>query len=335
MEAMGKTMKKQMMACVLHDIGNLQYESVPMPVRADGEVLIKIKASGICGSDVPRVFTKGTYHFPTIPGHEFSGQIMEADDAALVGKKCTVFPLLPCRKCASCESGNYAQCQDYDYFGSRCDGAFAEYISVPIWNVLIAPDELSYEEIAMCEPLAVALHSLEHANLKANNSVAVFGAGPIGVMIGKWAKYKGAGKVYLLDIDPQKIAFAEKLGFETKLEGPVDVCIEGAGVSQTFEQAMFAAKPFGTVVLMGNPAKEMELSQKGYWEILRKELHVCGTWNSSYCNSQNDWNTALQCMRDLDISCLLSHKFSLSQHKEAFDLMKNREEYFSKVMFVL
>lgn len=327
--------KEEMMACVLHAIGDLRYEAVEKPIRKKGELLVEIKASGICGSDLPRVFTKGTYHFPTIPGHEFSGQIVEADDAKLIGKKCTVFPLLPCRKCVSCESGNYAQCENYNYFGSRCDGGFAEYISVPEWNVLIAPEELSYEEIAMCEPLAVALHSLERANLEAGNSIAVFGAGPIGVMIGKWAKLKGANKVYLIDIDPNKIAFAKELGFETKLDGHVDVCIEGAGVSQTLEQAMFAAKPFGTVVLMGNPARDMTLTQKGYWEILRKELHINGTWNSSYNKARNDWNTALQCMKKLDISCLVSHKFPLDKHAEALNLMNDRKEYFSKVMFVV
>lgn len=326
---------KEMKACVLHAIGDMRYESVAIPVRKKGEILIKIKASGICGSDLPRVFTKGTYHFPTIPGHEFGGRIVDADDTTLVGKKCTVFPLLPCRTCASCEAGNYAQCENYNYFGSRCDGGFAEYISVPEWNVLIASDDLSYEEIAMCEPLAVALHSLERANVEAGASVAIFGAGPIGVMIAKWARLKGADRVFLVDIDPNKIAFAEKLGFETKIDGHVDVCIEGAGVSQTLEQAMYAAKPFGTVVLMGNPARDMTLSQKGYWEILRKELHISGTWNSSYNQGRNDWKTALKCMKALDISCLVSHKFPLEKHEEAFNLMNDRKEYFSKVMFVL
>ena len=322
-----------MKACVLHNINDLRFEEVSAPVRKDGEVLVEIKASGICGSDLPRVFTKGTYHFPTIPGHEFGGKIIDADDKELIGKKCTVFPLIPCKSCASCEGGNYAQCSNYNYFGSRCDGGFAEYISVPVWNVLIAPDELSYEEIAMCEPLAVALHSLERANLQAGGKVAVFGAGPIGIMIGKWARLKGAKKVSLIDIDPKKIEFAQNLGFETEITEPVDISIEGAGVSQTLEQAMFHTKPFGTVVLMGNPAKNMELSQKGYWEILRKELTLKGTWNSSYNGTRNDWKTSLENMKKLDISCLVSHKFDLSECNKAFEIMNNRTEYFNKVMF--
>ena len=328
---MGKTMK----ACVLHAVNDLRYEEVEKPIRKSGEVLVKIKASGICGSDLPRVFTKGTYHFPTIPGHEFGGKIIDADDKKIIGKKCAVFPLVPCRECSSCESGNYAQCSNYNYFGSRCDGGFSEYISVPLWNILIAPDELSYEEIAMCEPLSVALHSLERADLQAGNKVAVFGAGPIGVMIGKWARLKGAGEVYLIDIDPKKVEFARKLGFETEIKEPVDISIEGAGVSQTLEQAMFNTKPFGTVVLMGNPAKNMELSQKGYWEILRKELILKGTWNSSYNGTRNDWKTSLENMEKLDITCLVSHRFDLSECNKAFEIMNNRTEYFNKVMFVI
>lgn len=86
-----------MKALNLHAVGDLRYEDVPMPVRQAGEVLLKVHACGICGSDLPRVFTKGTYHFPTVPGHEFAGEIVEADDPSLVGRRAAVFPLLPCR----------------------------------------------------------------------------------------------------------------------------------------------------------------------------------------------------------------------------------------------
>ena len=324
-----------MKACVLHAINDLRYEEVEKPIPKPGEVLVKIKASGICGSDIPRVFTKGTYNFPTIPGHEFGGIIEEAEKKALIGKKCTVFPLLPCRKCDMCDLGNYAQCENYNYFGSRCDGGFAEYIAVPEWNIVIAPDELSYEEIAMCEPAAVALHSLERANVRAGDSLAVFGAGPIGIMIGKWAQIKGISDIYLIDIDPKKVEFAESLGFKTELSEQVDISIEGAGVSQTLEQAAIWTKPFGTVVCMGNPAEKMELSQKGYWNILRKELMLKGTWNSGYKSSENDWKTVLKSLNKLDIGCLVSHRYSLSECNEAFNLVNDRKVYFNKVMFMV
>jgi len=323
-----------MKACVLHSIGNLRYEQVPDPIRKPGEVLIKIRASGICGSDIPRVFEKGTYHFPTIPGHEFGGEIIQADDTSLVGKRCAVFPLLPCRKCINCQTGQYAQCSDYNYFGSRCDGGFAELISVPLWNVVLAPDDLSYELIALAEPCAVALHSLEHASLPVGARVCIIGAGPIGIMISKWAKLKGASKVCLVDIDKKKIDFAQKLGFETDIDGKYDIVIEGTGSSPGLETAILVAKTFGTVVLMGNPAKDMTMSQKTYWAILREELTLKGTWNSSYNISKNDWSTAIMHMNQLDLSCLVTHTFGLDKHDEAFSVIRDAKELVSKVMFV-
>lgn len=323
-----------MKACVLHAVNDLRYEEVPNPIRKSGEVLIRIRASGICGSDVQRVFEKGTYSFPTIPGHEFGGEIIDADDKSLVGRKCAVFPLLPCRDCSCCELGDYAQCEDYNYFGSRCDGGFAELISVPQWNIVLAPDEISFEEIAMTEPCAVALHSLEKTDFRTGSSVCVFGAGPIGIMVGKWARLKGASKITLVDIDERKIEFARKLGFETEIDGLYDFVIEGAGVSASYENSTKVAKPFATVVLMGNPVKDMVISQKGYSDILRKELIIKGTWNSSFNSRINDWETVLANLKELDILALVSHRFNISECNEAFDLMKTQREFFSKVMFV-
>jgi len=323
-----------MKACVLHAIGDLRYEEVPGPVRKPGEVLIRIKASGICGSDVARVFEKGTYNFPTIPGHEFGGEIIDADDKKIIGKRCAVFPLIPCRECESCKTGHYAQCSNYNYFGSRCDGGFAELISVPLWNVILAPDNLDYELIAMTEPCAVALHSIGKTEITAETSVCIIGAGPIGIMLGKWAKIKGAKKVCLIDIDERKIEFAKKLGFETEINGKYEVVIEGTGTSSGYENAVTAAKTFGIIVLMGNPAKEMTLSQQTYWKILREELTLKGTWNSNYSAEINDWKTAVDFMDKLDISSVISHRFDFSKCNEAFSLIKERKEFVNKIMFI-
>ena len=324
-----------MKACVLHAIGDLRCENVPDPKRKQGEVLIKIRASGICGSDISRVFTKGTYHFPTIPGHEFSGEIIEADDFALIGMKCAVFPILPCCNCINCTSENYAQCENYNYFGSRCDGGFAELICVPKWNVVIASDSLSYEEIAMTEPCAVALHALEQSNLKAGSRVCIYGAGPIGIMIAKWAQLKGAVDITLVDIDRNKIIFAQSLGFNTEPYGSYDIVIEGTGVSSGFENAVSSVKTFGTLVLMGNPISEMSLSQKSYWEVLRKELTLKGTWNSIYGQNYNEWRTVLLFMDKLNLQPLISHRFELHECNIAFDMMNQRKEFYNKVMFMI
>lgn len=338
-----------MKALNLHAVGDLRYEEVPDPVRQKGEVLLKIKACGICGSDIPRIFKKGTYHFPTIPGHEFSGEVVDADRPELIGRKAAVFPLIPCRKCASCQVGEYAQCSDYDYYGSRRDGAYAEYLAVKEWN-LVYFDGISFEEAAMCEPAAVALHAVSLAQIQIGDSVAIFGAGPIGMMLGLWAKASGASQVFICDIDQSKVDFAAGMGFTAINSANVDAaayireatggrgadaCIEGAGASATWEACILAVKSFGHVVCMGNPFGDMTLTQGTYSQLLRKQLNIRGTWNSSYNDSRNDWRTSLDAISGhiVDVRPLITHRFTLEDYKQAFDLILGRKEFFSKVMF--
>jgi len=346
-----------MKACVLHGIGDLRLEDAAKPVPKKGEVLIKIKASGICGSDIPRVFSKGTYHFPMIPGHEFAGQITEAGegvDTGLVGRKAAVFPLLPCMQCDVCRIGEYAQCRNYNYFGSRCDGGFAEYIAVPAWNLVMVPDSMTYEEAAMAEPAAVAIHALRQAGIVIGDNIVIFGAGPIGLMLGQWAYAWGADRVMLVDVDENKISFAKELGFQdvwnsgdgdavdrilevTEGRG-ADIAVEGAGVSAALEQCLKGVRPFGKVVAMGNPLGEMKLSQKAYWELLRKQLKIYGTWNSSYVSlPKNDWELAIRAMGQGKISVkpFITHRFKLDECTKAFEVVRDKKEFFNKVMFVM
>ena len=141
---------KTMHAAVLHAVGDLRYEEVAFPAVAEDEVLVKVKNCGICGSDVGRVLAHGTYHFPTIPGHEFSGEVVFDAENKLTGKRVAVFPLLPCFSCENCKEERYANCTNYNYYGSRCDGGYAEYIAVKRFNLVELPDAVSFEEGAMC-----------------------------------------------------------------------------------------------------------------------------------------------------------------------------------------
>ena len=345
-----------MKACVLHSIADLRYEEVILPKVSKGEVLVKIKASGICGSDIPRVYTKGTYHFPTIPGHEFAGQIVkvgEGVNSELKDKKVAVFPLLPCMKCEQCQIGEYASCSNYNYFGSRCDGGFAEYIAVPVWNLVMVPESLSYEEAAMAEPASVAIHALRQAGIEIGDNVVIYGAGPIGLLLGQWARACGTDRVMLVDIDDKRVSFAKELGFKnvwnSKNGDPVewvmginngrkaDLVVEGTGVSIALEQCLKSARPFGKVVAMGNPLGEMKLSQKGYWELLRKQLKIFGTWNSSYVSlPKNDWKLAIRAMEQgkINVKLFITHRFSLNDCNKALDMMRDKTEFFCKVMFI-
>lgn len=322
----------------LHGINDLRYEDLPMPECGEDEVLVKVKCCGVCGSDIPRVYTKGTYHFPTVIGHEFSGQVVSDPENKLTGQRVAVFPLLPCFRCDNCKEERYATCEDYDYYGSRRDGGMSEYLAVKRWNLLQVPDALSDAEAAMCEPVAVARHAIGKLNLKKGDRLLISGAGPIGLLAGQWAKHFGAEQVYYFDIDKQKIESCKQLGFAEYEEGIAINCVlEGTGHPDALRRCLEAISPAGRMVLMGNPGGDVNLAQKTYWHILRKELTVCGTWNSAYSKQQNDWQEGLKAMAEgiINAKPLITHVFPLEKVNDAFELMKNRKEFFIKVMLTM
>lgn len=329
---------KTMRCANLHGINDLRYEDIPMPESGQDEVLVEVKSCGICGSDIPRVYTKGTYHFPTVIGHEFAGRVVWDPQKEYEGQKMAVFPLLPCFHCKSCEEGNYATCENYDYYGSRRNGGMSEYIAVKRWNLLRVPESVSYNEAAMCEPVSVARHAICKLNIKEGDNLLISGAGPIGILAGQWAKSFGAGQVYYFDIDERKIELAKQLGFARYQEGQnINCVLEGTGYSDALAKCLAAVEPSGRMVLMGNPAGEMTLSQNTYWYILRKELTVYGTWNSSYNDRQNDWEESLKAMADgrINVKPLITHAYPLEACKHAFEMMKNKTEFFCKVMLTM
>lgn len=343
----------EMKACILHAVGDLRCEDTDTPAPKAGEALVRVGACGVCGSDIPRVFTKGAYQFPTIPGHEFAGTVEAVGDGAdksLLGKSVAVFPLIPCRQCPMCAVGEYAQCEDYGYLGSRSDGAFAEYVCAPEWNLLPVPDGVSVEVAAMAEPAAVAIHALRQGDITVGDKILILGAGPIGLMLGMWAQACGATKVLLVDIDEAKLDFARALGFgdgfnskDGGLEAWVDdetgrgadLVVEASGSSSAFEQCMGTARTFGRVVLMGNPLGDMKLSQNAYWAILRKQLTVRGTWNSAYSDMPlNEWRLSLDAMAGakLNLKPLITHRVGLNGLPDALAAIRDRTEFSCKVM---
>jgi L-iditol 2-dehydrogenase len=345
-----------MNALVLHAVGDARLERIPRPVAAEGEVLIRVAFCGVCGSDIPRTFVKGTYQFPTVCGHEFAGTVVECGPGVgeyRPGDRVVVFPLLWCGKCAACELGNYVQCSDYDYYGSRRDGAFAEFVAVPPGNLIRVPDGVSLEAASMTEPAAVALHALKRAGRSlVGESVAVFGAGPIGLIAAQWARAMGAARVILFDLVPEKLAMAKGLGFELAFNArhvdPVakineltggfgaEVAIEAAGVPATLVQAIATARVCGRVVIMGNPAADVTLPAALISQAMRRELDILGTWNSSFSAAGNndDWRAVLGAVASgaIDLDSLVTHRVPLAAAFEALVMMRDQSEFFSKVL---
>jgi L-iditol 2-dehydrogenase len=345
----------KMKANVLFGINDLRYVDVAMPEPKDGEVLVRVKASGICGSDVARVFSTGTYSFPTIPGHEFSGEIATdgSGDNYRSGKRVAVFPLIPCHECRNCREGKYELCKSYSYLGSRRDGGFAEYVAVPEWNLATVPDNVSCEEAAMVEPAAVALHGLRMAGIKSGDCVAIIGPGTIAIIMAQLAEILGAGKILLLGRTQAKLDFAVKNMFverdnvcntseidakewmneHTGMAGS-DIVVEGTGSGASLDLALNIARSSGVILSMGNPAGDMNLSKNSYWKLLRRQITIRGTWNSSYGSKQSDWEIIMLLLQErrLNLSSLITHRFPLSDLSKALRLMKDASVYTNKIM---
>lgn len=325
----------------LHGIGDLRFEKKETYKLIKNHVLVKIKYCGICSSDIERVFINGTYHFPTIPGHEMSGQIVAVndEDEELLGRKTAIFPLMPCFKCDACEKEEYAQCSDYNYFGSRCDGGYSEYLLVPKWNLVLFNDKLDYKIAALCEPGAVAIHSVNIGDINENDNVAISGTGTIGMMIALVAQGKGAN-VTVIGRSNNSLKFSKNLGLNTLLTNELedvvfDKVFEVVGNNKSINQSIGICDNFGTVILVGNPKEDVELDKQIYWKILRKQLVLKGIWNSSYNTEVNDWKEILNLMGDgkIPFESLISKEYPMNEYNKAFDYLRDSKEKKLKVMF--
>jgi L-iditol 2-dehydrogenase len=342
-----------MKALVLKSDKELEYRDVPEPLpRAASDILVAVQYAGICGSDIPRGFQGGAYDYPLVMGHEFSGLVEEApaSSAWKRGDRVTAFPLLPCGSCGPCQTGDFAQCENYDYLGSRRDGAFAERVYVPAENLFRIPDRVELQSAAMTEPCAVALHGVEKMRIRAGMSALVIGAGPIGCMVAQWLKIEGCDRVYVADVDAAKLAVASGLGMLAidsktldlveeirRLEGSggVDCAVEACGLPSTFLQALQCAARFGQVVFMGNIRGTLSVPEKEVSRVLRNELTIMGTWNSKIVpRGKDEWTRVLDFLDGaMRVQPLVSHCPPLSEAVEVFGRMVSRTEWFNKVIF--
>lgn len=346
-----------MKAYVLNGIGQLDLTEVQEPELRQGEVLVEVKAAGICGSDIPRIFVNGTYHFPTIPGHEFSGVVCGVSDASqekLIGKRVGVFPLIPCMECNPCRNRQYEMCMHYDYLGSRRDGGFAEYVAVPVRNLIELPDEISFEAAAMLEPASVGIHALQRVDSGKIKSAAVIGPGTIGLLTAQWLRILGVKDIYLIGTKTGQEKLAKELQFgnfyngkqtnavekileQTSGEG-IDLAIECAGYGETLRDCLNAVRRGGNVIVMGNPHADIQLERDVYWKILRKQLCLNGTWNSSFAPEEesDDWTKTLNAIvsQQLKPEKQITHKLEFEELHRGLEIMKNKSEYYNKIMIV-
>ena len=348
-------MNNLMLGAVLHAPGNLKVEKVSVPQISPDQVLVHVKAAGICGSDLDRVMKTGTYHFPTIPGHEFCGEIAAIGDNVIsdfkIGDRVLAAPIIPCYKCASCQEGNYGQCDNYNYLGSRTDGGFAEYVAVPSENIIPLPDSVSFQEGAAVEPAAVALHGIMRIQFRPGDCAVVLGCGAIGLFTIQFAQIMGATEIIAVDIDDEKLAFAKAAG-ATKLINGIqyhtveevliltsgkgsDIVIETAGTSITQVQSIQLCKKHGQVLYLGTAHKDIVIPPNIFEHIVRNEIHITGSWNSySAPFPGREWIAVLQFLETgvLKIAPFITHTFPLEQAPEVIKKMADKEFTYNKVV---
>ncbi len=358
-----------MKAWVLHGVADIRFEDMEMPLLEAGEARVQVKAAGICGSDIPRIYETGAHRMPIVPGHEFSGVVAAVGkdvNPYWMGRRVGVYPLIPCGDCKPCVSGHPEMCRDYGYIGSRRDGAFAEYVSVPVGNLVELLDGVSFEEAAMLEPMAVAVHAMrrgigadgETSIAPADARMVVCGLGTIGLLLVMFLTDSGFRNIYVIGNNDSQRDKAVDLGIsednfcDSRSEnvsvwiretvGGADVYFECVGKNECVSYGIDGMAPGGRVVLVGNPYSDMSLTKDIYWKILRNQLDVTGTWNSTFLQRGNespvtdDWGYVLNRLTEKKINpdSLITHRFDLADLDKGFSLMRNKSEPYVKVMMI-
>lgn len=334
-----------MKAGVVHARDDIRYEEIEKPVPKAGQVLIKVKYTGICGSDVPRVNGDACHFFPNVLGHEFSGVIESVGEGVTslaAGDRVAGVPLVPCMECEDCQKGNYSLCKHYSFIGSREFGSFAEYVVVPEKNAVKFEESVSFEQGAFFEPATVALHGLQRVDYKGGKTVAILGGGTIGMFVMQWAKIFGAKKVVVFDIADERLELGKRLGATAGIntlennfmekamdltDGKgFDYVYETAGNTITMKMAFELAGNKAQVCFVGTPTKELSFTVKEWENMNRKEFTLTGSWMSYSAPFPGaEWDLAAHYFKTGDLKfddSFIFKKVPLSEIGSAFEMYK-------------
>jgi L-iditol 2-dehydrogenase len=325
-------------AAILEGRGVLAYRDVATPEPAPGEVLLQVRATSVCGSDIHR-FERGHHTLPLILGHEAAGVIVgvgEGTDPAWLGRHAALVPLIPDHTCGQCRAGRFSACGSYTFVGSRRPGAYAELVTVPAANVLPVPDDLPFEQAALIEPATVARHILDLGGFVAGQSAVVLGAGSIGLMLVQWLRVLGARPIIATDVADLNLEAARVLGADVTLNpardavvdevrrvtgSGADVTLEASGSPAALAQVVDVTRPRGSVVLGGNQPPEASLPMTFIEALMRRELSLTGCF-MSYSSPWpgHEWTDTLASVLDggLDMAAMISHRAPLSAAPDLF-----------------
>ena len=340
-----------MNAAVLHRPGDVRLEQVRVPEPGPDEVLVRVRAVGVCGSDV-HYYKEGrigryVVEKPLILGHESAGEVVALGSRVshiAVGARVALEPGVPCRRCRFCMGGRYNLCPDVTFMATPpVDGAFVEYIAWPADFVYPLPDNLDYAAGALMEPLAVGMHAVRRARLVPGWTVLVMGGGPIGQLALVAAHAAGAGQTILADLEDRRLEVASRLGADITInpgrgsvsdavsaatggEGP-DLVIEAAGTAATVRQSIELVRRGGVIVWIGLPSEDpCEVSAL---QAIDKEVDILGIFR--YANVYPD-AIRLAASGKINLAPLVTHRFPLEEARRALDTVAEQRSSAVKVL---
>lgn len=327
--------------------GVIEFKEVPVPEITDGQVLIKIMKIGVCGSDIHVYHGEHPFtSYPVTQGHEVSGEITGIGknvSGFTVGQKVTIQPQVVCGKCHPCTHGKYNLCEELKVMGFQTTGTASEYFAVDAAKVTALPENMSYDEGAMIEPLAVAVHAVRRAGDVKGMKIAVLGAGPIGILVAQTAKGMGAESVMITDVSGLRLKKAAECGIdfcintkekdfgEAMVEhfGPdkADVIYDCAGNNITMGQAIKYARKGSTIILV---AVFAGMAQIDLAVLNDHELDL----NTSMMYRNEDYIEAIQLVNEGKVSLkpLISKHFAFKDYLEAYKYIDANRETTMKVI---
>lgn len=329
-----------MKAALLYGVKDLRIQEIEKPEIGYGEVLVKVKAATTCGTDL-KIFQRGyvnrVIRLPTVFGHEWAGDVAEVGEGVTwlkKGMRVRAGNSSPCLRCEMCQKQQYNLCEDMMWLW----GAYAEHIKVPprivMLNTQEIPAHVSYEEAAITEPLACVLHGLEKAHIRLGDTIAIIGAGPIGLLHLITARKMGAGKIIISDLVDERLQLASRLGADETLDAKredtvektkrltkgygVDVVIEAIGLPATWEQALRMVRKGGTVLEFGGcpPGTEIKVSTE---QLHYDETTILGTFHATPAHFKKALNLIASGV--LNVKPLVTRKMRLDNLKEAFETL--------------
>ena len=340
-----------MKALTLTAYNQFEYGESERPEIQQNEVLIAVKACGICGSDIHGMDgSSGRRIPPIIMGHEASGEIVELGSAVTDWKKgdrVTFDSTVYCGECESCKKGQINLCPDRNVLGVSCDeyrrhGAFADYVKVPQHILCSIPKTVSFEQAAFAEPVSIALHGVSRLPIQKGDSAVVVGAGLIGLLVIQALKRKGAGTVVAVDIDEQRLELAKQLGADHTLvsndevpakvrelvgnEDGADCAVEVVGFDPTINLAINSVRKGGSVSCVGNLKAEVNFPLQA---VVTRELSIYGS-----CASAGEYDEAIEAVADgsIKVEPLISAVGKLEEGNDWFHRLHKNEEGLLKVI---